>query len=254
MRPHRRSLRTRVTGFTLLLVVCATLTGCDPAPVSSGTRSVDVALTVCTLVDTRPAPDTVGDRATPLAPGDTVTATVPGTNGECVVPEDAIAAKVRVTSLSPTAAGSLVVFKAGTTPPSPQVTWTAGATATAKEVQVGLSDDGQLSVRAAGATTDVVIDVLGFTFDLDERYYTVAEIDALLSGITGTPGPEGPAGPQGEAGPEGPQGPQGEAGPEGAAGATGPAGSRRTRRSQGAAGARPEATPATSPSRPSGRP
>ena len=57
-----------------------------------------------------------------------------------------------MTSLSPTAAGSLVVFKAGTTPPGPQVTWTAGATATAKEVQVGLSDDGQLSVRAAGAT------------------------------------------------------------------------------------------------------
>lgn len=238
MRPHPRPLRSRVTGLTALILVCTLLTGCDPAsPVRSGTRAVDVVLKACTLVDTRPTPDTVGDRSTPLAPGDTLDATVTGTNGECVVPEDAIAAQVRVSSLTPSAAGSLVVFKTGTTPPTPQVTWSAGAAITTEDLKVGLSGDGQLSVRAAGATTDVVIDVLGYTFDLDERYYTAAEVDALLAGVTGAQGPEGPAGPQGATGPAGPAGPQGADGAAGATGATGPAGPAGPAGPQGAAGA-----------------
>jgi hypothetical protein len=68
-----------------------------------------------------------------------------------------------------------------------------------------------------GASTDFVIDVLGY-FQTDPN--------GAGGGPQGPAGPQGPMGPRGDAGAVGPAGTTGPAGPAGAAGATGPQGPR----------------------------
>src|SRR3712207_5510388 len=72
------------------------------ASVGSGERSTFVPITPCRLFDTRPAPDTVGTRSTPLGPADTHTVTVWGSNGNCALPGDATGVVMNVAAIAPT--------------------------------------------------------------------------------------------------------------------------------------------------------
>jgi hypothetical protein len=56
------------------------------ATISSGPKAVYVPIEPCRLADTRPGPDNVGTRATPIGQRDTHTFTVHGTNGEVCDP------------------------------------------------------------------------------------------------------------------------------------------------------------------------
>jgi len=53
---------------------------------NSGEKSTFVAITPCRVMDTRPAPQTVGPRSTPLGPAETHTIQITGSNGNCELP------------------------------------------------------------------------------------------------------------------------------------------------------------------------
>ena len=53
---------------------------------TSGSRAIYVPITPCRLFDTRPAPQNVGPRATPIGQGETFTLQVRGANGNCNIP------------------------------------------------------------------------------------------------------------------------------------------------------------------------
>src|SRR4051794_9972072 len=109
-------LRTRLIriGSTVIVVGTALLlSGSGVAvsdPTSTGDRATYVPIRACQLLDTRPAPNTIGSRSTPLTAGLTLTVTVTGAHGTCSVPTNATAAVFTVTAVSPTGGGGLKLF------------------------------------------------------------------------------------------------------------------------------------------------
>src|SRR5687768_69804 len=82
------------------------------ASIGSGARAVFQAIDPCLLVDTRPAPDTVGPRTAPLGPAETYTFLVWGATGNCTLPPDATGLVMNVAAIAPTAASFLTIFPA----------------------------------------------------------------------------------------------------------------------------------------------
>ena len=165
----------------------------------------------CRLLDTRPA-TVIGAKSTPLGPGESgaYVQQVTGDNGDCSIPDDAVAVAMNVTIVNPTAASNLRVHPADTeTPLASNLNWVAGQSPTPNKVDVKLSDGGAVRLFNQNGTVDVVGDVVG--------YYTDSSLVELAE-LAGTPGPQGPVGPQGPAGADGSQGPRGETGPTGPAG------------------------------------
>src|SRR3954452_21766411 len=80
------------------------------AAVSTGDKAVFVPIAPCRLFDLRPAPDTVGPRATPLGAGETFTQAVRGANGLCNIPADATAVAMNVTAVGGTASSFLTIW------------------------------------------------------------------------------------------------------------------------------------------------
>ncbi|MEY3361583.1 MAG: hypothetical protein RL531_1302, partial [Actinomycetota bacterium] len=102
-----------------------------------GTASVLVPIAPCRLVDTRPAPLTVGSRNTPIGPGQTITFQVTGTNGNCTIPTDATGIASNVTTVNPTAGSYLTVFPADAARPNASnLNWTASSPPTPNQVTV----------------------------------------------------------------------------------------------------------------------
>ncbi len=177
----------------------------------TGTPSAFVPMVPCRLMDTRPAPETIGSRATPLGPDETVVVDVHGANGDCTgdlaIPATATAVAMNVTTVNGTAASFLTLWPsdAAEQPDASNLNWLAGAPATPNKVDVQLSADGTVSIFNKNGTVDVIADVVG--------YYQPESAG-------GAPGPAGPAGPDRSptvpAGPPAP-GPAGPAGPAGAA-------------------------------------
>lgn len=94
----------------------------------SGAHPVFVAVTPCRLFDTRPAPENVGSRAMPLGAGDTFTAAVRGSNGNCSIPATALGVVMNVTVVNPTASSFLTVFPADAPQPlASNLNWTASS-------------------------------------------------------------------------------------------------------------------------------
>ena len=170
----------------------------------SSSASVLVPIAPCRLVDTRPAPLTVGSRNTPIGAGQTVTFQVTGTNGECTIPAEATAIASNVTTVNPTAGSYLTVFPADATRPNASnLNWTPSSPPTPNQVTVGLSSTGtagQIKLYNLTGTIDVIIDIVG--------YY----IPAPSGGTTGPTGATGTNGATGPAGATGAQGTTGTAG------------------------------------------
>ena len=152
------------------------------ATVTSGSRPVFIAITPCRLFDTRPVPDNVGPRTAPLAAGDTFTAQVTGTNGNCTVAAGAIGIAMNVTIDNPTAASFLTVFPADVARPlSSNLNWTASSSPTPNQVTVLLSALGAVKFYNNAGSVNVIADVVGYYEDhnFDDRYYTKQQIDAF---------------------------------------------------------------------------
>lgn len=170
------------------------------ATIDSGAKSVVVAVNPSRVVDTTSSPKLGLSSVLTTGVGRTirVTGSIPTSTGtRTVVPTTANAVIVNVTALSPTATGSLTVRNADTTgtPAVGTLRVAVGRTdSTSVTVSVPTSGTNAGKVNlwyqssTAGATTDVRLDIIGYTTDHnhDDRYYTETQIDTALSGKADT--------------------------------------------------------------------
>jgi hypothetical protein len=181
MHDTQSSLRVRwaAIGAAVAVTLGAGGIGIARATVSTGARPVFVSITPCRLVDTRPAPSTVGTRSTPLNPNETATFTVHGTNGNCTIPVGAVAIDANVTITAPTSDGFLTVFPADALlPNASNLNWSAGQAPTPNAVTVDLSTDGKVKVFNERGTVNVIIDIVGYyeDHDHDDRYVRLGPV------------------------------------------------------------------------------
>ncbi len=206
---------------------------------SSSTAASFTPIPPCRLADTRPAPDNVGLRNTPLAGGESHAFTVRGTNGNCSIPADATGITANVTSIGPTAAGFLTMWPSDATRPlASSLNYVAGSPPTPNSVTVKLSADGKVSAFNSAGSVNLIIDIVGYLSPV-----SIPTVGTPEKGDKGDPGPAGPTGPTGAAGPQGPAGAAGPQGPAGAAGPQGPAGAAGPQGSAGAPGSSSRLTP-----------
>ena len=122
-----------------------------------------VPTVACRLFDSRPAPDTVGPRSTPLGADDTMTVQVTGANGNCAVPVEATAVAVNVIPVGPTARTAITLYPAGTRrPAAANLTIGAGGTPSPNLAIVAVSTDGAIDIHNVAGTVDVLGDVVGY--------------------------------------------------------------------------------------------
>lgn len=89
--------RWAATGAVVALLVGAG--GVLTSSAASSAPAAFVPITPCRLIDTRPGPDNIGTRSTPLGPNDTHVATVLGTNGNCTIPITATGVSTNITDV-----------------------------------------------------------------------------------------------------------------------------------------------------------
>ncbi|MCU1366899.1 MAG: hypothetical protein JWL72_1496 [Ilumatobacteraceae bacterium] len=159
---------------------------------STAAASVFVPITPCRLIDTRPAPDNVGTRTTPIGSGDTATFQVTGTNGNCVIPATATGIATNATVVNPSASSYITIFPADASPrpTASNLNFVARAAPTPNQVTVGLSATGAISAYNLSGTVDLLLDIVG--------YYEAGSGGA--QGPQGIPGIQGPPGKDGKDG------------------------------------------------------
>lgn len=177
-------MRWAAIGAAVAVSLGGTTIGIVNAASSSGERAVFVAITPCRLFDTR-ATEPVGPRTTPLGPGETFQQSVRGTNGNCVLPSDAVAVALNMTAVNGTSASYLTVWPSDATRPlASSLNWVAGAPPTPNKVDVKLGADGAIKLFNNAGNVDVLADVVGYYVDHnhDDRYYTESESDSRYYG------------------------------------------------------------------------
>jgi hypothetical protein len=170
-------LRTRwaAVGAAVAVTLGAGSIGIGHATSPAG-AAVFVPITPCRLVDTRPAPDTVGARTTPLGPGETITLAARGDNGNCTsIPTTATGLELNVTALGATSGTFLTIWATGATrPTASNLNPQPGAPPIPNSATTGLSGGGAFDVYNAVGSVHVLVDVVGYYADHhhDDRYYT----------------------------------------------------------------------------------
>lgn len=149
-----------------------------------------VPLAPCRLFDTRPAPNTVGPRSTPLGEGQTMTVTARGISGNCTVPASATAITINLTAAPWATANTFLTMwpSGGGRPNASNLNVKAGdVAATPNLATVTLSADGKFDLYNAFGQVNVIGDVLGYYTDHthDDRYYTKEQVDQLTAGASG---------------------------------------------------------------------
>lgn len=176
--PNRvRRSRWAAIGAAVAVALGGGGVGTGQAVIESGERPVFVAITPCRLMDTRPAPETVGPRSTPLGPNDTHLVTVHGTNGNCTIPSDAVAVGMNVAVVFPTASSFLTVHPAGVPRPlTANLNWTAEQPPVSNAVTVDIGAGGQIAFYNLTGQAHLTADVLGYYVDHthDDRYAQLA--------------------------------------------------------------------------------
>lgn len=173
--------RLRLPLAVILVAAIAAVGAIAIGATGDGTPSSLVPITPCRLVDTRPAPLTVGTRAAPIGSGETVAVQVTGTNGNCTIPTEATGIASNVTIVNPTAPSFLTVFPSDAPrPTASNLNWTPTSPPTPNQVTVALGGTGAVKVFNLTGTVDVIIDVVG--------YYLPS-----AGGATGPTGATGPA-------------------------------------------------------------
>lgn len=190
---HRSFTPIRRLGVVLTLLVSGGVVGVTSqqfasADLSVGERPVFVPITPCRLADTRPAPNTVGPRSTPIGDAESVTIAAQGSEGDCTLPIDAVALSLNVTALGATEQTFLTIWPDGARPLAASLNPSPGAPPTPNAVNAPLSPSGSFNIYNDRGSVHVVLDVNGYYVhhDHDDRYYTEAEVDALLATVTTT--------------------------------------------------------------------
>lgn len=171
-------------GALALIAMCLVLMQAFAADAAAGDADATfVPLAApCRLIDTRPAPDRVGPKAT-LGAGDTETIQATGTNGNCVIPAEAVGLSLNVTALNATAGTFLTFWPDGAQPRVSSLNPTPGQPPIPNAVTVSLSGAGAFNVFNKFGTVDMVIDVNGF-YTKKSLQNLEARLDALESSNT----------------------------------------------------------------------
>ncbi len=185
-------LRTRWAAIGAVVAITLGAGGINiaRATIGSGERTSFVAITPCRLADTRPGiTENVGTRNTPIGPDGTFTLTAHGANGLCTtpIPTGATALSLNVTAVGPTAATYLTIYPAGAAlPTTSNLNPTPGQPPVPNAVTVDINALGQFSIFNKFGSVNVIVDIVGYYEDHnhDDRYYTKAEVDAMVSPLT----------------------------------------------------------------------
>jgi len=148
------------------------------AEVSSGERAVFVPLTPVRILDTR---DGTGGITGPIAAGGSFELQVTGVGG---VPADATGVVMNVTGTEATDLSFITVWPAGEPRPNASNLNLTPGQNLPNLVTVKLGAGGRLGFYNYAGTTHLAADVAGYYVghNHDDRYYTKAEVDALLGG------------------------------------------------------------------------
>lgn len=170
------------TSASLTAALLVLASGVLTSSAASSGASAFVPITPCRLLDTRPAPDTVGTRTSPVGPGETYPVAVWGANGKCTLPSGITGVSMNVAIISPTGDSFLTVWPSDEDRPlAASLNWVAGQAPTPNAVTAALSADGKVSFYSPTGTVHLAVDIVG--------YYE--------------PTAGGPAGPTGATGPRG---------------------------------------------------
>lgn len=174
-------LTVALGGLPIALAADSGKVGTDT--IGTGERPVFVPITPCRVMDTRPAPNTVGPRNTPIGANSTYSPIVLGANGNCVIPGDALGLGMNVTIVSPTATSFLTVFPTGAPKPlTSNLNWTSGHAPIANAVTVRIGTAGKISFFNNKGKVHVVADIVGYYVDHEHDDITGAMIvDGSLS-------------------------------------------------------------------------
>jgi hypothetical protein len=138
-----------------------------------------VPITPCRLADTRPAPDNVGPRNTPIVAGSSLTVLAHGENGNCraatgnAIPATATGLQLNVTGIGATTPTFVTVWPTGAAQPvTSNLNLVPGAPPTPNAVTTGLSLDGKFDIANGIGSVNVIVDVVGYYTDHnhDDRY------------------------------------------------------------------------------------
>lgn len=158
-----RSLGRFGTGLAITLVVTGLVYGVRASAAPGPDEATFVPITPCRLADTRPLPDNVGPRNTPIGANETYVVQVTGTNGYCTIPASATAVAMNVTAVAPTAGSYMTLFPGDVTHPNASnLNYQAGSPATPNKVDVKLSADGKIGVYNLTGTVHFVADIVGY--------------------------------------------------------------------------------------------
>jgi len=120
-----------------------------------------VPMTPCRVIDTRPAPLTVGPRSIHLDAGETYTANIWGANGNCVIPANASAIVMNLTATQTGGGGFVTAYPCDSQRPNASsLNYSAGQTA-GNALVAKLSAAGQLCFFTLAAA-DLIVDINGY--------------------------------------------------------------------------------------------
>ncbi len=177
-----RSVVWFATAVALGVVSTLLITAAWSADAAPGDEDATFVPTAgCRVTDTRPPPQNVGPRSTPLGEDETFTVAIHGDNGECTgslaIPSDAVGVALNVTATNATTSSNIRVFPANLTevPLLSNLNVSAGAPPTPNKVDVQLSPAGSIAVYNFKGSVDIVIDIVG--------YYTSASLEELARDV-----------------------------------------------------------------------
>ena len=180
-------LRSLTVGLSLLAtgtIIGASTQQFVSADVSSGDRPVLVPIETCRIADTRPAPDNVGPKSTPLAAAETILVSAQQAGTDCTgrIPPGATALSLNVTALNATSNSFLTIWSEG---PRPDVSALnpAPGQRVFNAVTTELNANQTFQIYNNRGNVDVFVDVNGYYehHNHDDRYYTETETDAALA-------------------------------------------------------------------------
>ena len=146
------------------------------ATIVSGQRNVFVPIVPCRLVDTRPAPTTVGFRAVPIVAAEEFRAQVTGINGDCAVSASARAVVLNLTALDATGGGFITVWPASSDRPNTSnINFSAGQAPVANAVTVQIDNAGAVKFYTSATSVNIIADIVGYYQDHDHNDQYVAK-------------------------------------------------------------------------------
>ncbi|MEL6894266.1 MAG: hypothetical protein AAFP84_21925 [Actinomycetota bacterium] len=160
------AIAVTVGGGGLWIAEAAPVEEPAPAPAPAPAPEVEVTsfvpLTPCRMLDTRPAPDNVGDRLGPIGPLESITLDGRGSVGDCDLATSTEALVVNVTAIGATEPTNLQLYPTGESPPgTSNLNPVPGQPPTPNAATIALGVGGQFDLLNAFGEVDVIVDVIG---------------------------------------------------------------------------------------------